>query len=220
MKKYIFNNWQKILVGFVILLAVIIVGENAFAMAGIFPFIGEVKKDSDDPDDGKSKDNPSQKDNQDENIKALQRKITDKDKELKTALREIEDIKKKLDDGKDEQTKLLEKVLEENTKLTAQFEGLSRNKKIEALAEKYPDIATELIVDLDDDKIEAVVEKQRKIAKEQYGDSQFFEAPQYSNIDEIDAEIKQVQENSSLSGIEKAQRIMGLSRRKEEFFSS
>jgi hypothetical protein len=173
----------------------------------------EEKKDSNDPvnNDGKSTDNPANKDNpnESENIKALQRKLTEKDKELK--LLQEQQKNSESDQGeKNEATKLMEKILEENKNLSSKIDEINLDKKADLLKEKYPDIATDLIIHLDDDQIESVVEKQREISKKQYGDSEYFKSPQYTNISDIDSEIEKVKSDTSLSVEKKFEKVSEL----------
>lgn len=219
MRKYMINNWQKIAVGCTVALIAIVAHEHAIGLAGLFPFIGETKKDGADPEkDGKSDPNPA--DGGDKNIKNLQRKLSERDKELKTAMAEIEKLKKNNDANKDEVSKKIDELLEHNKNLTKEIAQINKEKRITTLSEKYPDIAPELIIDKNDDEIEKIVAKQREIAKKQYGDSQYFLQPQYSDEAQIQNEIKEVQKDSSLTGDQKAEKVMSLTRMKNKLFGN
>ena len=93
-------------------------------------------KDSPTPKDGKDGDN--QNGNQEsENVKALQRKLSERDNALREAQAEVERLKKSSDGVGNEQIAVLTKQIET---LTGSMTALTTEREREALTKQYPDI--------------------------------------------------------------------------------
>lgn len=164
-------------------------------------------KDSGSPEQGKQSDNPKGKQDDDsqsngENIKNLQKKLTEKDKMIK-------DLESKVNKSQDESE--IAQLKETISKMNESLTQINREKRTQELKSKYPDIAPTLLVDLPDDKIEAVVKEQREVAKEHYKGAEVLQVPQYNSKSEVDKKIEEVQK-AKMSGIQKATEVMKLTR--------
>jgi hypothetical protein len=133
---------------------------------------------------GDTQDNQD-KSSTDENIKALQQKLSQKDKELKEAQTKITNFEKK---NLSEMEKL-QTQLNENSKIIKDFQ---LSQKRQNLSKKYPDILPDLLMNLEDTEIEKIVSSQRELAKTKYGDSSFFQLPEYSSIEDINKAMENV----------------------------
>jgi hypothetical protein len=145
-----------------------------------------------------------------EDVKNLHQKLTEKDVQLKKLSAELEN--KKTDPASDE----LKKVLKTVTNLNDQIVVMNRDKKIENLKKLYPDISPNLLVDLPDDKLVAVVEEQRGLAKKIYSGADIFTQENYGSVDELDQKIEEVKSNKDLSGIQKTAEVIRLNRLRGE----
>lgn len=146
----------------------------------------------------------------DENIVALQRKLSEKDVLLKKALDELE--KSKHPNVDREIVKTLE-TLRADMKIMSDEIAVNRKEKtMKSLAEKYPDILPELLLGRDEKEIESIVAKQRARNKEIFGDSKHFTEPSYSSAEQIQKEIDAVSSDKKLSGEQKALKVLQLRR--------
>lgn len=183
--------------------------------------------DPKDPDNGNPPvidlDNPKPED-----IKNLQKALSDKDVKLKDAEKIISDAKqiadKKRDDDdkkkKDDDEKKksdVEKLGDEIKTLRNEIGNFNIEKKKGELEKEYPDILPELLVGKTDEQIKAVVEKQREMNKKNYGDSRGFLKPKYESADDVEKEIEETKKNKSLRGDNAAIKVMRLTREKLNF---
>lgn len=146
----------------------------------------------------------------DENIVALQRKLSEKDVQLKTLQKELEARKQSSDDG--EVAKTLAALREEMMVMSEELSVNRKEKTMKNLAEKYPDILPELLFGREEKEIESIVEKQRARNKEIFGDSRHFTEPSYSSAEQIQKEIDAVSSDKKLSGEQKALKVLQLRR--------
>lgn len=167
------------------------------------------EKDSEEIKNDKSKEK-SDDGKGDDNIKALQRKLSKKDEEMKSLQKELDEKKSSDDSEIATLTKTVESLTGEITKITT-------GKRREDLAEKYPDIHPDLLMNVDENNLEEVVENQRAISKEKFGDAQFFQQPKYNSIEDIDKKIKGIQEDKGMNGIDKAALTLDLENEKNNF---
>ena len=191
----------------------------------------EVKKGSDGSDD--SNDNPPKIDPDNpkpEDVKNLQKLLSNRDVKLKAAEKVIADAEK-LENEKKEKEEKEKKEKEDKDKsdiqkLNDKIDGLqteignfNTEKKKESLAKEYPDIEPDLLVGKTDEQIKDVVEKQRERSKKLYGDSKGFIKPKYESIDDIDKEIELVKNDKTQRGDQGALKVLQLKREKAEFNS-
>lgn len=220
MDSIVFNR-RRIFFAAVVALVAMVAGPAVLPL-GIF-MIGETKsegekgpgdgnKDPDpkgngNPDAGGGK--PGDGGNLDPNIQALHAKLTERDKQLKAAQAELERMK-----GADGSalSQIVESMREEVKRLTDELATVQREKREKILAEKYPDILPELLIDKDDAAIEKIVEAQRARNKQIYGDSRYFAAPAYGTAADVDAAIEKVQKDQNMSGVQKSVEVMRLTR--------
>ena len=189
----------------------------------------EIKKDSDNP--GDSNDNPPAIDPDNpkpEDIRNLQKSLSEKDVLLKQALSDVEGFKKtkeneeaekkkKADEKKTEAELEMDKMRKDMKTMSETLEIFNNSKRKDELKEEYPDILPDLLVGKTDEQIEKIVDKQREMNKKNYGDSKFFIKPKYESEDDIDKEIEEVKKNKSLRGDQGAIKIMHLMREKLKF---
>ncbi len=189
----------------------------------------KIKKDSDDSKD--SNDNPSKIDLDNpkpEDIKNLQKALSERDLELKTALeknekfddaekKKIEDDKKKADEKKTESELEMQKLREDLKTVTDSLSILNKGNRRDELSKEYPDIEPDLLIDKTDGKIKEIVEKQRSKNKEIFGDSKFFIKPEYESEDDIQKEIDGVKKDENLRGDQAAIKVLRLMREKLNF---
>ena len=171
--------------------------------------------DPSDPKDG----NPSPDD-----IKNLQRKLSDNDLKLKDAEKngakakqDLDDFKKKQEDKRTDDEKKFDDLKIETKKLTDEVAKMNTDKRKVELAKNYPDILPDLLVGKTDEQVEKIAEKQRAIAKKIYGDAKAFVQPTYESEGEIDKEIDEVKKDKGVSGENAAVKILNLTRNKLNF---
>lgn len=181
----------------------------------------EPKKDPIDPpkpgdgnDGGKPNGNPTVED-----LKNLQKVVSEKDKMLKEAEAKLAEIQKNKEDGRSETEKLISSLKDEIKGMADEVKNLNTEKRREKLAEKYPDILPELIIGKSDEEIVKIVENQRALSKKLYGDSNYFRQPTYAEEADIDKEIEAEVKNPKKSGIESAVEVLKLSRLRDSIFN-
>lgn len=164
--------------------------------------------------------NPSEeekdKDNQDgkadENIKAMQRLLTEKDKEIKALADKLD--KQKPDEKQPDQIALLTKQIET---LTASITQITTDKTRESLRVKYPDVVPELLIGKTDEQIESLVAQQRAITQTRIDNAPSNHRPVFSSVDEITKEIDRVKTDKTLSTDAKLQKVRELKNQADEF---
>ena len=163
-----------------------------------------------------------------EDIKNLQKALSEKDVDLKKALTDIdgfnkiksdEEAEKKKDaDKKKTETELeMQKMRDDLKTMADALKIFNDGKRRDELEKEYPDIEPDLLVGKTDEQIEKIVEKQRAKNKEIYGDSKFFIKPRYESEDDIQKEIDVVKKDKSLRGDQGAVKILHLMREKLNF---
>lgn len=150
-----------------------------------------------------------------ENIKALQQKLTEKDQVLKKAMADIEELQKRgnQDSEADKKIEQLTIVIGE---LKKEMGIMSAEKQKEGLAKQYPDILPELLLGKTPEEQAIIVTKQREITKKNYDEKPSAHAPVYKSVNEIDDEIRKVQEDQSLSIPDKMTKVRELKSKKDE----
>ena len=164
--------------------------------------------------------NPSEeekdKDNQggkaDENIKAMQRLLTEKDKEIKALADKLD--KQKPDEKQPDQIALLTKQIET---LTDSITQITTDKTRESLRVKYPDVVPELLIGKTDEQIESLVAQQRAITQTRIDNAPSNHRPVFSSVDEITKEIDRVKIDKTLSTDAKLQKVRELKNQADEF---
>ena len=189
----------------------------------------EPKKGSGEPDDPKGNPPAIDPDNpKPEDVKNLQKALSEKDVLFKKALSDIEGFKKtkeeeeiekkkKADEKKTETELAMEKMQSDMKKMSDTLKVYNDSKRKDELKEEYPDILPDLLVGKTDEQIEKIVEKQREMNVKNYGDSKFFIKPKYESEDDIDKEIEAVKKDKSMRGDQGAIKIMQLMREKLSF---
>ena len=191
----------------------------------------EIKKGS--GDSGDSNDNPPKIDPDNpkpEDVKNLQKLLSERDVKLKDAEKIIADAKKletektekeekEKKEKEDKEKSEIELLKDEIKEMRGEIGNFNTEKKKESLAKEYPDIEPDLLVGKTDEQIKDVVEKQRERSKKLYGDSKGFIKPKYESVDDIDKEIELVKNDKTQRGDQGALKIMNLKREKAEFNS-
>jgi len=174
--------------------------------------MAEEKKDSQetiDPLTGKPivkpADNPTIED-----LKNLQKVVSEKDRLLKEAEAKLAEVKKNDDDKRSEVEKTIDGFKSQIGELTAEIKKVQVEKSRAELAKTYPDILPELLLGKNDEEVKTIVEKQRTLSKKVFGDSQFFSQPTYKDVSAVDAAIEAVKNDSSLTTAKKLERIRDL----------
>ncbi len=151
----------------------------------------------------------------DENIKALQRKLSEKDLALKAMEAEVSKLRTSA--GPDGVQKVVEEMQKQIAAMTEQLTQANREKRHAMLTEKYPDMVADFLIDRSDAEIEKIVEAFRAKSRELYGDSKYFAQPTYRDAAAVDAEIELIQKDVKMSGEQKAIRVLELNRVKKLF---
>lgn len=150
-----------------------------------------------------------------ENIKALQQKLTDKDLEIKKTQADIEDLKKK--GSEDSETdKKLETLGSMVKDLTAQIGSLNTEKQKEELAKKFPDILPDLLLGKSPEEAELIAEKQRKITMQNYDQKPSAHGPVYKDRNEADEAIERIKKDPKLSTVDKLTKVREIKLKKDE----
>ena len=168
------------------------------------------------PDDGKGggkrNDSPTPED-----VKNLQKIVSEKDKALKDAEAKLAEIEKGKNDNRSETEKLISELKDEIKGMADEVKNLNIEKRRETLAKKYPDILPELIIGKTDEEIDKIVESQRTLSKTLYGDSQYFRQPTYRDGADVDKDIEVVKKDTKKTGLESAVEVLRLNRIKDVF---
>lgn len=142
-----------------------------------------------------------------ENIKGLQRTLSEKDAIAKKALEELEEErKKKKEPEKDEIVSQLTAKVDE---LSNSLSNISRERESQLLETQYPDIAPALLIGKTDEEKTAIVTAQRERMKSHFGSLPSAHAPNFTQT-ELDEKIKAVKTDSSLTSEEKIFQIQEL----------
>jgi len=148
-----------------------------------------------------------------EDIKNLQKIISDKDVNLKKALEDVKKYKPK--DTKDPPPNPeIKKLTETVVKLTETISVMANEKEIDNLKKSYPDIVPEMLVGRTKEEVKKTVEQQRKINKRIYGDSMKFHLPNYESEEDVDKEIEEVKKDKEMGGESSAVEVLKLGRAK------
>lgn len=159
-----------------------------------------------------------------EDFKNLQKIISKKDVDFKKTKARLEELKSKKsnknDDDESEVSKLVKELNGKIDRVDQKLGKIDKANEVAKLLKSYPDILPELLIGKDEDQIKATVDKQRAMNKKLYGDSQKFTRPTYDDVDEVNKEIDDVKEDSTISGEKSAVKVLQLGRVKEGLESS
>lgn len=142
-----------------------------------------------------------------ENIKALQKTLSEKDVLAKKALEDLEAERKK--NEKPEENKVVTELTARVEELSTSLSNISRERESQVLETKYPDIAPSLLVGKTEEEQTAIVTAQRERMKNHFGNLPSPHAPNFSQT-EIDEKIKAIKIDPSLKSEEKIFRIQEL----------
>ena len=145
------------------------------------------------------------------NIKALQQKLTEADKDKKEILKQIEEIKKT--PGDNDKIKELEGTIKT---LSDSIGNLSKDKELERLAKKFPEVVPELLLGKSDEECELIVNKQKAKTEQDYVLRTSSHGPIYSDANEIDQAIESTKADTKLTTEEKFAKVRELKFAKEQ----
>lgn len=165
--------------------------------------------DEDNPD-GKQKGNP------DPNVQALQQKLTEKDRLLKVALEQIEEIKKSKDKDTEATKSEVEKLTDTVKTLTDGIEKINSENRKKELAAKFPDILPDFLLGKTDEEAEIIAAKQREITKQNYDEKPSAHGPMFTSMADADKAIEAVKMNPSLKVEQKIQKIREIKLEREK----
>jgi hypothetical protein len=167
--------------------------------------------DSDkDNQDGKQKGNP------DPNVKALQQKLTEKDRLLKETQEKLDKIEREKGKKTEEEKSEIQKLTEKVANLTGQITTINAESEKAKLAEKFPDILPEFLLGRSTEEQELIVEKQRKKIMENYDAKPSAHAPTFTSRGDVDKEMKKITEDSTLKTEAKMVKIRELKQIREK----
>lgn len=165
-----------------------------------------------DTDPGKFPGNPTPED-----VKNLQKVVSEKDRLLKQAEAELAELKKGGDDQKSQIEKVISGFKAQIEELTGKITAVQAEKTRAELIKTYPDIAPDLLLGKNAEETKKIVEEQRALSKKLYGDSQFFRQPTYPDGAAVDNEIAAVKKNPKLTTIKKLEKIRQLKFQRNKF---
>lgn len=175
------------------------------------PKAGDPKDPNGDP-----KGNPTPED-----VKNLQKLISDKDVKLQEALSTIAKFEKGKKDGKDKETKDEKETLEGLHELvkgmTKELTIMREDKQRVDLQSKYPDIVPDILLGKTEEEQIKIVDAQRKLSERLYGDSAKFTQPTYASEDDVEKELEAVKKDEKISGENAASKVLNLIREKAGF---
>lgn len=151
-----------------------------------------------------------------ENIKGLQKVISEKDLEIKKlgGKKDPSDpIDPKNPKGPDDA--VVEKLLEKIDGLQGQIVSLVQQNQTKEFGEKYPDILPELLVGKTPEEAEAIATRQRTINKKLYGDSARFKAPLFEKEADIDEKLEEIKNDKGVNGLNSAVEVLSLNRERQ-----
>jgi len=149
-----------------------------------------------------------------QDVKNLQKIISEKDKALKEAEQKLENFGQANSDEKKQMHDLISGLEKQIGELVGQVGKFNADKRALDLAKRYPDILPDLLAGKNDEEVEKIVLNQRELSKKIYGDSQFFQQPTYKDSADIDKAIEITMADKKKSGIEAAVDVLKLSRLK------
>lgn len=149
-----------------------------------------------------------------ENVKALQKKLSEKDVELKKVTTETERLKTSAPDS--ETHRQIETLTKTVTDLTGQIGELHQDKQKELLAQQYPDILPDLLIGKSAEEREIIVNKQRAITLRTYDEKPSAHAPVYRDVNAVNEAIDRVKSDRTLNTEAKLAQIRELKLKKPE----
>lgn len=173
------------------------------------------KGPQDPPKDGNPSGNPAG--NPDPNVVALQQKLTERDKELKSALSKIEELEKSGSSNTSETQKAIEGMQKTIADLTGTITQMNSDRERERLARDYPDIVPDLLLGKSQDEIEKLVKAQRDTIAKNYQRLPSAHEPVFADRSEVEKEINAVKADKNLSTDEKLQKLRELKQARDEF---
>lgn len=150
-----------------------------------------------------------------ENIKALQKKLSDADVEKQNLLAEKEALEKKGGDDS-ETTKQIKELTQTVETLSSQIGETKLNERKVELAKKYPDIEPEFLIGKTDEECEKLALRQREKMESAYGKRPSDHEPIYKDRDSIDAEIQRITDNKSMKTEEKMKAVRELKLKRQD----
>lgn len=175
--------------------------------------MGQDPKDPKDPEHGTPPGTPPG--NPDPNVRALQQKLTEKDKEMKSLQTKIEELEKKGSGDHESQRQIAELTATVKT-LTEEIGKVTTDRKREELRQKYPDILPELLIGKSDEEVESLVKRQRETMESRYERRPSAHEPQFKDRQEVDTEIERVKGDRTIDTDAKLLKVRELERRKQE----
>lgn len=173
------------------------------------------KGPQDPPKDGNPSGNPAG--NPDPNVVALQQKLTERDKELKSALSRIEELEKSGSSNTSETQKAIEGMQKTIADLTGTISSMNSDRERERLARDYPDIVPDLLLGKSQDEIDKLVKAQRDTIAKNYQRLPSAHEPVFADRSEVEKEIEAVKADKNLSTDEKLQKLRELKQARDEF---
>jgi hypothetical protein len=144
-----------------------------------------------------------------ENIKALQTKLSEKDLAVKKAQEDIEELKRSGSQNS-ETDKKIEALGRTIESLNTQVATINIEKQKGDLAKKYPDILPDLLVGKSPEEAEIIVSKQREITAKSYDEKPSAHAPVFKDRNAVEEAIENVQKDPKLSIVDKMTKVREL----------
>lgn len=154
--------------------------------------------------------------NPDPNIVALQKKLSEKDVELKAAQEKIA-AAEKAGQATDETTRALTAMSEEVKKLGGTIAQMESDKERERLRGAYPDIVPELLLGKTHEEIERLVVAQRETIEKNYVRQPSAHAPQFASRAAVEAEITRLETDNTIPIATKFAKLRELKIERDEF---
>lgn len=171
-------------------------------------------KDPKDPSNGNPPGNPPG--NPDPNVVALQQKLSERDREMKS----LQDELAKLKDGSSKDSEVQKAIadMSETIKaLTDTISTMESDKERARLKATYPDILPDLLLGKSKEEIESLVARQREAIAQNYEIQPSAHAPKYESRSEVEKEMERVESDKKIPIAEKFQRIRELKKQRDEF---
>lgn len=152
----------------------------------------------------------------DPNIVALQKKLSERDVELKAAKEKLAVLEKE-GKGTDETSRAIAEMSATIKQLGDTITKMESDKERERLRSKYPDIVPDLLMGRSDEDIERLVTAQRETITKNYVRQPSAHAPQFADRAAVETEMARVEADKSLPVAEKFAKLRELKNQRDEF---
>ena len=146
-----------------------------------------------------------------EDLKKIQKSLSEKDLELKKTMDLLEE--KEMKGEKSEEIKELKDMVKEQGET---IKSLAQESETKRLRKKFPDISPSTLLGKTEDEQERISKEQRELNEKTYGEMPSAHEPVFENSAEVDKEIERVKTDQSIDTDEKVRQVRELKEKRAE----